>query len=479
MKKTPEHIDDYLRGRLYDAEVPPPAFVWAGVEHALRRKRRRRLFGWLMLAVLSAGAVWWYTASGDSTPLAGQDTPAATQLSTPTTTTATADAPDALFGPGGSRPSEAAAAVSGPATGAAPDPDAIRLSGSVSTPPARLPASGTPASPALPATPEAARRTDTRLPAIDRDAGRDQANASGREQPAAISAASDAAVLSTSLLPNRPLAAMLTSRRPVRRTPDPASTLTVPAPRPAAVKPRRKTKNCYDFSRHPNAWLLEGYAGPTFARKTLTPGSPTEAGYRDARLGTERPDWAYNAGLRAALIFNRNFVVRTGLHYEQVIEVFEDLEENITRIEIHTDPVTGEMTSDTSYYDRYRKYFNRLGWLDIPLQVGMELRAGRAGLSLHTGATINLLFWKQGLILDPLGGDAIDLEARGETVFKARTGLSMISNLQCFYHLAPRTRVFVEPYYRQVLKPVNIDSHPVSQRYSFWGVQVGFSRILE
>jgi len=57
MERQTNNIDDLLRQRLYDVEVPPPAFVWPNVEHALHRRKRRFLL-WFLAAGLAGAGIW-------------------------------------------------------------------------------------------------------------------------------------------------------------------------------------------------------------------------------------------------------------------------------------------------------------------------------------------------------------------------------------------------------------------------------------
>ena len=168
------------------------------------------------------------------------------------------------------------------------------------------------------------------------------------------------------------------------------------------------------------------------------------------------------------------------------MERFEYADPNYKEVNIRQRSVlingTWQTVSDTSvsYGEHYTKTYNRFGMLDIPLQMGLEVRNRRSGVSLQAGASINVLFWKRGSILDMTEQPASFAPADGEIeVFRPRTGLSISGSVQWFYHLRPRLRVFAEPYFRQVLRPVTIDSHPVEQRYGIGGIRLGLTKILD
>lgn len=449
MDQQPE-MDHFFRQRLYDAEAPPPAFVWDNVERALRR-RRRRFFLWLFASGLLGGALvatwFWNETAAISTRQVAQ--------SAKKTESATALPPAAAL------PAETPAAK-------------------FEAPPQHPPAPVAPARPQARAA-RAANLTAPAVsllpPAVPADDFSEKNNAA--ETPAQAPALDIRDEQYAGLLP-LPVLFSLRTAHPVF----PADHFKTPPAR----KRKPKKKNCYDFEKHANVWLLDAYAGPAMPRKILR-ADDDNLPYLNRRLGTERRDWfAYNAGLRASWLFNRNFLLRAGLHYEQFTEVFEFIDPNsvTVTVEYRTElvngqPVTVADTVAVDFGENYVKTYNRFGLLDIPVAAGVELRRGNAGLSLNAGASLNLLFWKRGDIIAP-GVDAPIAFTPGHNgleVFRPRVGLSLSGSAQFFYHLRPRLRVFAEPYFRHILQPVNLAGHPVEQRYNIAGVRFGVTKILD
>jgi hypothetical protein len=234
--------------------------------------------------------------------------------------------------------------------------------------------------------------------------------------------------------------------------------------------------------------MLDVYAGPSFSKQTLEAVDSDFDDYAQMRRSTEESDWAFNAGLRGSLLLGRHFLVRSGLHYEQMTEVFEYADPNyikylieVTQILEGNEWVTIIDTVGVEYGENYTKTYNRYGLLDIPLEMGGEIRSGRFGLSINAGVSFNVLFWKRGTILSPAGQPTpfTPGETGATEVFRPRTGLSAGASGQIFFHLQPRLRVFAEPYYRKILKPVTLDDQPVEQRYSNWGIKIGMTKILD
>lgn len=262
-----------------------------------------------------------------------------------------------------------------------------------------------------------------------------------------------------------------------------------PAAELPAMKPHKSfgrhkkihPKVCYDFNRHPSALLVDVYAGPSIAQRALTSRLDDEP-YLKQRLATERRDLAFNAGIRASLMFQRNFLLRTGLHYEQITEVFEYIDPTSVTYTLKFTP--GNPIPDTigvQYGENYLKTYNRYGMLDIPLMLGVEMRSGRTGFNVNAGISANVLFWKRGAIIDPQTHEPARFgpkESLSEEVFRTRLSLSAGATVQWYWHATNRIRLFVEPSFRQVLRPVTLSNHPVDQRYSILGLRLGSTMIF-
>ncbi|MEZ4965403.1 MAG: hypothetical protein R2791_09180 [Saprospiraceae bacterium] len=461
MEQEKNYIDKQFQQRLFDAEAAPPVFVWEGIERALRKKRRRRYLLWLFAAGLAGMALWgglqiWLPGNdaGSAGVRAGQlaQQPGSEDLQ--------------AFG----ARAEDAVTLNNEYNAGSQETD--NKDGISDEQPSISPNGGVPA----------IRNTSRSAGLEKRDVSADHAvtveglpttdapENNNIEDPATNSSAALALLEpadNTSLVFRR-------------ETPFPK------------LKPFiRKNKDphyCYDFSQKPVVWLLDVYAGPAFSNRKLESSAPAFDQYRQQRLDTEHPDFSFNAGVRGSLLFGRHFLLRTGLHYEQMTEVFEYADPNyikylveITQTVVDGKPVTLIDTIGVDYGENYVKTYNRYGMLDIPLEAGVELRRGRFGLSLNGGVSLNILFWKRGTIL--MSGGSPEPFTPGEKhaveVYRKSTGLSVGGSAQLFFHLQPRLRVFAEPYFRKVLRPVTLDDQPVEQRYGIKGIKIGMTKILD
>lgn len=439
MENQKHHLDEIFHQRLHNAEVPPPPFVWPAVEQALQPKRRRRpiAFWWLTAAgtVLLGAVALWALNQQEAAQLSAFTPPVAIS----STTEQTLDNP--------------AASLELP-TAVHVQSESYQTKGAT-----------------RPTTP----RQHNPLNAGERPVTYSNPSSPSAEPVAEATPVSTPATLNIANLP------LLSGENSISA----AQEADMPTLKPFKSGARRKKvqpRVCYDFNRHPSALLIDVYAGPSIAQRSLTSRQDDEP-YLKQRLATESRDLAFNAGLRASLMFNRNFLLRTGLHYDQFTEVFEYIDPTSVTYTLKFTP--GNPIPDTigvQYGENYLKTYNRYGALDIPLMVGVEMRSGRSGFNINAGISANVLFWKRGAIIDPQTHEPARFGGKKETlseeVFRTRLSLSAGATVQWYWHVTPHTRLFVEPSFRQVLRPVTLQSHSVDQRYSILGLRLGYTMIF-
>lgn len=455
--KEVSDIDKIFQQRLVNAEVPPPAQVWVNVERELRKKRKYRAIIWFWMGSLAFAGGWWWMSdragasslSDNSKPGNIVESPAAAGRTEPQPHWATAE----------KNAVQSATITAAPANqtrSTLNTPKGIDHAGNriAAVKPLSMPHPGTlaksVAAPTTTANPTATSLTETK---------------------AALPSTGAPGLIAGDLY-ELPDAAYI----------DLNNTLKHPVPKTARIIRKKKDrKRCYDFNKNTSAWLLDFYAGPSLPQKLLST-TPDNLPYLNKRLNTERRDWAFNGGVRATYLFKRNFMLRSGLHYDHATEVFDF--PILTRIDynISYDPVTGknDTTGQTPVYD-HNKTFNRFGMLEVPLLAGAEVRSGNMGINVNAGMSLNLLFWKRGQIISPTTDKPAWFTPGKEELqlFRTHTGLSFVGSAQCFWHLHPRLRLYAEPYLRQVLKPISVASYPVEQRHRIWGLNLGVTLIVD
>lgn len=452
MEDQKHHLDEIFRRKLHDAEVPPPPFVWPAVEQALQPRRRRRpvAFWWFAAAgtVLLGVVAYWTLNRTDSGTWSAFEPPVRFERPVEKSTIVPTQ------NQSGTKATETFESTQNAATA----DQAFQLTRKAGTwlVASRYPVNG-----------------EVKFPAeVTPISLENEAN-----HPA--SGVTDINTAQTLLdISNLPLFSNQLAVVDARQS------AAVPSLKPFKAGARRKKihpKVCYDFNRHPSALLIDVYAGPSIAQRSLTSRQDDEP-YLKQRLATERRDLAFNAGIRASLMFQRNFLLRTGLHYEQITEVFEYIDPTSVTYTLKFTP--GNPIPDTigvQYGENYLKTYNRYGTLDIPLMLGVEMRSGRTGFNVNAGISANVLFWKRGAIIDPQTHEPARFgqkETLSEEVFRTRLSLSAGATVQWYWHASNRIRLFVEPSFRQVLRPVTLPSHPVDQRYSILGLRLGSTMIF-
>lgn len=444
--ERPEHdLDRQFRRRLQQAEATPPPFVWEGVQVALRRRRRRIVLWWsaglFLMGAVGVGLWLWRPAP------AALSTAVTDKVGSPIHAPAAAERTPGV---------EQAATIPVPVASPAPAHPLALLSvkrsetARMQHPLAHLP--------------------DTPQPLAEAEPLPVAASAEGPALPETTSG--------LSILPTLTPGPLHTAPRSVRMT---AAPLGEKKPGP------QSTQKCYSFSNKGGVWMLDAYGGPAWSLPEWRIHNSELDTYVAARRRTETPDGAFNAGLRASYFIHPNLVLRTGLHYDQWVERFEYFDPDFIRyhVVITQKLINGQWVSVTDtvgveYGSEYQKTYNRFGLLDIPLQIGTEWRRGVMGFSLNAGASINVLFHKRGRILDTSGQPvSFTPGSGGLDVYRPRVGWSAGGSVQAFYHVAPRTRLFAEPYFRIVLRPITLPAYPIEQRQSIAGLRIGVSQILD
>jgi len=452
-------IDEIFRQRLHDAEVPPPPFVWPAVERELQKQRRRKLFLWLFtLGTVLACAWLWHTSPWkDANPV---------QPLAPSAELPKVVRDENLNASAGAFEINSRAADNNPESkepSATKADDLDRNAQSVSKGRSSV----------MPGKENQASEIATRQPEVNDKQTKTLVTAKTEVFQSAIT---HKALVSDKSLEINGLQSVFSLSDKRDQFP----------PKSYTSQARRKKlqpKLCYDFARHPRAWLLDVYAGPSLAQRSLTSRLEDEP-YLNQRLATERRSVAMNAGVRASLMFNRNFLVRTGLHYDHVTEVFEYIDPTFVVTSINQIYVNGQFVGvDTvvTYGENYLKTYNRYATLEVPLMVGVEMRQGRSGFSVNAGILANVLFQKRGAIIDPNTHEPARFGSNAtlsQDVFRTNLGLSVTASIQWYWHLSPHFRLVAEPSFRQVLRPVTLGDHPVEQRYSILGLRLGATKIF-
>ena len=475
----PSHkMDDIFRQRLQDVEVPPPVFVWAAVEQGLQKRRRKRLLLWVFtLLTAAATGLWLWQTNVQHKEIADLKNSAQAldnQAIVPENqaTAQTGETPEFSS-------TSTGANSSGRIEDAhSQDKKSSALLGTNSRKSDAITSTSTPSAQKNfnPNAPEINRFTNTntqRQAISSQDVTLENpAQPATVFNPMGVEAAGDA-----DQMLSIPAINSVTSIAAAEQAPE------FKTFKPLTQRKKIQPLLCYDFAKHPSAWIVDVYAGPSLAQRNLTSRSDNEP-YLQERLATEKRSVAMNAGVRVSLMFNRNYLLRSGLNLDHITEEFEFIDPTSVVTTINQKYVNGQFVGvDTvvTYGENYLKTYNRYALLDVPLLFGVEMRSGRTGFNVNAGISANILFVKRGAVIDPTTHDPGRIGPGGtlsQSVFRTNLGVSAGASVQWYWHMTPHFRLFVEPSFRQVLRPVTLSSHPVEQRYSILGLRLGATKIL-
>ena len=250
-----------------------------------------------------------------------------------------------------------------------------------------------------------------------------------------------------------------------------------------SVKEEKGPEGCYTFSGgggQPllDAFYFDGFAGLGYAfRKLENLDDPENDFYLTARDSTEREWYSFGTGLRGSMRYEGGLVLRAGVQYSQINEIFEITDGDATRtvtteIRDSEGNIIGTETT-IEQGELFKKTHNRLRLIDIPVMVGYEWAKDKLTLSANAGASFNLRFTQKGDVLSTkLESITIDSDNPNRLdYFKSKMGVSYIGSIGMTYQLKDNLDLLVEPQIRYY--PNSVGRHTLSQRYTDVGIFTG------
>lgn len=130
---------------------------------------------------------------------------------------------------------------------------------------------------------------------------------------------------------------------------------------------------------------------------------------------------------------------------------------------------------DTSQHQNSFTSRNSYSYIEFPLIFGYTITKNKFSILPKTGLIIGLLQQTKGKTIDPNNyQDIADLNDLSGSMFTT-VPLFIYLSLGIQYHLAEKTALFVEPYYRQQLNSMYKNDFPVSRKIRAMGVKFGFA----
>lgn len=242
---------------------------------------------------------------------------------------------------------------------------------------------------------------------------------------------------------------------------------------------------CARFSEGRPAIFLAVTAGPSLLSRKYASRSDEYLDYASQRANSEKAHVSYGANARLSIVFPWGGAIRTGLGFTQFNE---ELVHRITNIRQVTTtliygPNNNVIGADTiiSYKDTVFRFNNHHRMIDIPIQVGYEVRYNKVTLAANAGVNINVDYSSEGSYLEPV--DLIPTRFDNDNpnldpVYKTRIGMSWQASLGLHYQLNDRLDFMAEPYLRYYPGSFTRDDYPLSQKYLVGGVGLGLRMLL-
>jgi hypothetical protein len=230
-------------------------------------------------------------------------------------------------------------------------------------------------------------------------------------------------------------------------------------------------------------WLLEVYASPDIAMKSVT-NTSASALYMLKKDSSEAMQIGYSAGIRLVKPITDNILLKTGINYTQVNQKYVYRTENevktttvVTVRTIIRAPGDTVVVQDTSVLQtvgfKNNTVNNRYRSIDIPVTVGYQFGDDDLKFGINAGVIFNISSSYQGVRLDESTLAVVPLDKSGNGVYKTNIGMGLYGSISVVKRLSEGMHVFAEPYFRYNLSDMTTPQTGFKQKFNVGGLQVG------
>ncbi len=240
-------------------------------------------------------------------------------------------------------------------------------------------------------------------------------------------------------------------------------------------------EGCYAFGgreRILDAIYFDAIGGPELAMRTLsTRGDGEFDFYKEARDSTERAWYAFGSTLRANMRYESGLVLRAGVNYSQINEIFEVRDGNATQTIItEIKDAQGNVISTKEEIiegELYKKIHNRLRFIDVPVMLGYEKTNKKFTYAVNAGVSFNFQTMQKGEFLsEQLEPVVFTSEQPGKyDYFDSKIGMTFLGSVGMSYQMTGNLDIHVEPRVRYF--PNSIGDGALKQKYLNVGVYAG------
>jgi hypothetical protein len=242
---------------------------------------------------------------------------------------------------------------------------------------------------------------------------------------------------------------------------------------------------CARFSEGRPALFLAVMAGPSIVNRKFSSKSGEYTDYANQRSSAEIPRLSYGANARLSVVFPWGGAIRSGIGYTAINEqmVYRNSKVRQTTITDIYGPNGEVIGSDTTYIteNTILKYGNHHRLIDIPFQLGYEVRYNKVTLAANAGMNLNIAYSSEGNYLGPrdlLPTRFDNQDDKLEPVYKTKVGLSWQASVGLHYQLNDRLDLMAEPYLRYYPDSFTREDYPLNQKYLVGGLGLGLRVLL-
>lgn len=240
---------------------------------------------------------------------------------------------------------------------------------------------------------------------------------------------------------------------------------------------------CPSDKRGNTDWLLEVYASPDIAMKSVTNTSASSL-FMLKKDSSEAMQIGYSAGIRLVKPITDNILVKAGINYTQVNQKYVYRTENevktttvVTVRTIIRAPGDTVVVQDTSVLQtigfKNNTVNNRYKSFDIPVTIGYQFGNEDLKFGINAGVVFNISSSYQGVRLNDSTLAVVPLDKSGNGIYKTNIGMGLYGSISVVKRLSEGMHIFAEPYFRYNLSDMTTPQANFKQRFNIGGLQVG------
>lgn len=237
------------------------------------------------------------------------------------------------------------------------------------------------------------------------------------------------------------------------------------------------------FFKKPFRFGFDVFGGTDYTVKFLSEKNYDYRWYKEERLATENFLESFQLGTMINLTHQSGLMIRTGMIYRQIDEVFENnntlytttFRDGVIEIITHADGSSTQVTGKKLVLEKKswdKKIYNSYRFINVPIQLGYSFHYGLWQVEANAGIELNLALKPSGEILGK-EGFPVSLSDAQNSIYRNQGSLSLTGGMRLLYPLSTHWAVFVEPNVQYDLNSITHTDYPLEHRYLNSGLRLG------